>query len=285
MKRKKEYRTTTGLRTYHFGWSSVTKSSKPRGGPGTKVYANAAATHIVYIEDGAVARDGHITYIDSSRVETLPNGERYAVSNISTFYQERVEFFELVEKFERENHGDKTTIDFSMNTQMWAAVAADQECDLTVVQAYQAYLGLAIERATNAAIVIDSDSVIIKPDAAEAHRPAPTQPAPDGGGMSGPGDTASPPGEALAGEPPESAPVENFPTRFTGTVMISADRPARDIQQIVEAIVEQLTTLPGSAVKLRLEIEADVPSGLDRAKVRTLVENANTLGFIEKSIE
>jgi hypothetical protein len=36
---------------------------------------------------------------------------------------------------------------------------------------------------------------------------------------------------------------------------------------------------------LALEIDAEVPSGLDRAKVRTLVENANTLGFIEKSVE
>lgn len=51
------------------------------------------------------------------------------------------------------------------------------------------------------------------------------------------------------------------------------------------AIVEQLTIIPGSDVKLRLEIEAEIPSGLDRAKVRTLVENANTLGFIEKSVE
>ena len=67
--------------------------------------------------------------------------------------------------------------------------------------------------------------------------------------------------------------------------MVSADRPARDMHQIVEAIVEQLTIIPGSDVKLRLEIEAEVPSGLDRAKVRTLVENANTLGFIEKSVE
>ena len=67
--------------------------------------------------------------------------------------------------------------------------------------------------------------------------------------------------------------------------MISSERPARDIHQIVEAIVEQLTTIPGSEVKLKLEIDAEVPSGLERAKVRTLVENANTLGFIEKSIE
>ena len=75
------------------------------------------------------------------------------------------------------------------------------------------------------------------------------------------------------------------PTRFSGVVMISPDRPARDIHQIIEAIVEQLTTLPDSEVKLTLEIEATVPGGLDRAKVRTLVENATTLGFIDKSIE
>lgn len=84
---------------------------------------------------------------------------------------------------------------------------------------------------------------------------------------------------------PGSPHSERKPTRFTGTVMISPERPARDIHQIVEAIVEQLTTLPGNEVRLRLEIEAEVPGGLDRAKVRTLVENANTLGFVEKSIE
>ena len=69
------------------------------------------------------------------------------------------------------------------------------------------------------------------------------------------------------------------------SVMISSDRPARDIHQIVEAVVEQLTTLPRSEVTLKLEIDAEVPSGLDRAKVRTLIENANTLGFIEKTIK
>ena len=79
--------------------------------------------------------------------------------------------------------------------------------------------------------------------------------------------------------------TETKPTRFIGTVMISSDRPARDIHQIVEAVVEQLTTLPGSEVTLKLEIDAEVPSGLDRAKVRTLIENANTLGFIEKTIK
>jgi predicted AAA+ superfamily ATPase len=147
-----------------------------------------------------------------------------------------------------------------------------------------AYLGLAIEQAANAAIVIDSDSVILTPAVAEAHRPAPPQPS-SGGASGGPND--KPPGMA---EPPSAGPptppaAEKKPTRFAGAVMISPDRPARDMHQIVEAIVEQLTTMPGSKVTLRLEIDAEVPSGLDRAKVRTLVENANTLNFIEKSVE
>ena len=146
------------------------------------------------------------------------------------------------------------------------------------------YLGLAIERAVSAVIVIDSDSVIVRPEVAEAHRPAPSQP---GTGNTSPGTSdGTPPSDGVPTDGgPTAPPTEKKPTRFSGAVMISPERPARDIHQIVEAIVEQLTTLPGSQVKIRLEIEADVPDGLDRAKVRTLIENANTLGFIEKSVE
>jgi predicted AAA+ superfamily ATPase len=147
------------------------------------------------------------------------------------------------------------------------------------------YLGLAIDRASHAAVVIDSYSVIVKPDVAAAHRPAPPAQSGTGAALPGLSDKAQETWGGQSAGPPTSPPPDKKPTRFTGTVMISPERPARDIHQIVEAIVEQLTTLPGSQVKLRLEIEADVPSGLDRARVRTLVENANTLGFIEKSIE
>ena len=145
------------------------------------------------------------------------------------------------------------------------------------------YLGLAIDHASSAMIVIDGDSVIIRPEVAEAHRPVPSQPTEPGPGTPPIGDPAEP-GEQTPGQGP-IPPVERNPTRFSGTVMISPDRPARDMHQIVEAIVEQLTTLQGSKVTLRLEIEAEVPNGLDRAKVRTLIENANTLGFAEKSVE
>ena len=147
----------------------------------------------------------------------------------------------------------------------------------------QTYVGLAISGASTVQVVIDSESVIVKPDVAEAHRPqppaTPTSPSQSGSVVQG-----GPVTDSGAPNTAPATPKEKAPTRFIGTVMISPDRPARDMHQIVEAIVEQLTTLPGSEVSLRLEIEAEVPSGLDRAKVRTLVENATTLGFIEKMI-
>jgi predicted AAA+ superfamily ATPase len=143
------------------------------------------------------------------------------------------------------------------------------------------YSGLAIENTMHAVVVVDRDSVIVDPEVAKANRPKPNDPGPlqpedgtDGGGMSG-GDQTN---------LPIQPPPERLPTRFYGTVLISPDRPARDMHQIVEAIVEQLTTLPGADVTLRLEIEADVPAGLDKGKMRTLIENANTLGFVDKGV-
>ena len=147
------------------------------------------------------------------------------------------------------------------------------------------YLGLAISHAGNAVVVIDSDSIIVKPDVAETHRPSPVPPEPTGNPDEATETSGETSGSQNTGGTSESTTTEKRPTRFAGTVMVSAERPARDMHQIVVAIVEQLTIIPGSDVKLRLEIEAEVPSGLDRAKVRTLVENANTLGFIEKSVE
>jgi predicted AAA+ superfamily ATPase len=152
-------------------------------------------------------------------------------------------------------------------------------------EAKKTYAGLAIDHAGGAQIVVDSDSVIIQPDVAEANRPKPA--VVTGGNVDGSAGTPPAPGSSPMGTSP-TAPgpiVEKNPTRFSGIVMISPDRPARVMHQIVEAIVEQLTTMAGSEVTLRLEIDAEVPSGLDRAKVRTLIENATTLGFIEKVVK
>ena len=146
------------------------------------------------------------------------------------------------------------------------------------------YRGLAIDNAANVHVVIDNESLIVRPDIAEAHRPQPRVSTEDPGRGSPSLDNVPTP-ENDAGVVDDGQKIESKPTRFIGTVMISSERPAREIHQIVEAVVEQLTTLPSSEVTLKLEIDAEVPSGLDRAKVRTLIENANTLGFIEKTFK
>ena len=155
------------------------------------------------------------------------------------------------------------------------------------------YRDLAIDNAANVHVVIDNESPIVRPDIAEAHRPRPRaeahRPRPrvstEDPGRGSPSLDNVPTPENDAGVVDDGQQTETKPTRFIGTVMISSERPARIIHQIVEAVVEQLTTLPGSEVTLKLEIDAEVPSGLDRARVRTLIENANTLGFIEKTIK
>lgn len=143
------------------------------------------------------------------------------------------------------------------------------------------YKGLAIEKGTNALIVIDSDSLIVKPDTAEKHRLAPKEPAPGEGQPDNNRTFPTPDGGSAPAKPTSAG--DPMPTRFVGTVMISPDRPAREIHQIVEAVVEQLTTLAGCEVFIKLEIDAEKSDGFDRAKVRTVMENANTLGFIDKN--
>lgn len=150
------------------------------------------------------------------------------------------------------------------------------------------YVGIAIEKSSMALVAIDNEAVIIKKEIAEANRPRSPVPAKNDSPAPA-GGQAEPASYPNSNDPTATGSAtttpERDPTRFVGTVMLSSDRPARDMAQIIEAIVEQLTTIPNAEVTLKLEIDAEVPSGLDRSKTRTLMENANTLGFIDKQIK
>ncbi len=145
------------------------------------------------------------------------------------------------------------------------------------------YRSLAVKQAANINVIIDNESLIIRADVAEAHLAKQEEPTGEIEGESPTNDSQTKNGNDDSTS--EDDQTETQPTRFFGSVTISSERPARDMHRIVEAIVEQLTHLPRSDVTLRLEIDADVPEGLDSAKVRTLIENANTLGFDEKTIK
>ncbi len=149
-------------------------------------------------------------------------------------------------------------------------------------EAKGSYAGLAIKQSPSVPVIIDNESVIVRSDVAEAHA---TQ---IGGYVCGaPGEDIVPGGGGDATPPkdePTPPPPDKRPTRFIGTVILSADRPAHEMRQVVEGIVEQLTTVPGAKVELKLEIDADLPNGIDKNRSRILLENASTLGFIDREI-
>ena len=126
--------------------------------------------------------------------------------------------------------------------------------------------------------------MIVRPNVANENRPAPSSGSEETTTGESEGEDGTSTGGTATTTPAGGKDIEQLPTRFQGTVMISSERPARDMHQIVEAIIEHLTTIPGASVELKLEIDAEVPSGIDKGKSRTLLENASTLGFIDKEI-
>lgn len=161
------------------------------------------------------------------------------------------------------------------------------------------YDGLRIEQAQAEQILIDSRSLIVKAETAAKQREEddilraqrePAQPAEGPGGSTVTGPViAGPQGGVTGTDTPGPTPAptpqpDPLPRAFYGLVELSADRPARDMTKILEGIIEQITNVPGGTVTLRLEIDGEAPDGFDRNKQRTLLENAQVLGFKDKRL-
>jgi hypothetical protein len=138
-------------------------------------------------------------------------------------------------------------------------------------EAAQRYRGLRVFQRVPAAQIAES-MLLVRPQraleqlAAEEQAPA-AQP-------------ASPP-ELPVGSPapvdpqPEaSSPAVRRPKRFRGSVTLRPDRLGRDAGEIGEHVVSQLTSLSGSQVTVRLEIEGSCPDGVPEEVVRTAKENS-----------
>ncbi len=89
---------------------------------------------------------------------------------------------------------------------------------------------------------------------------------------------------SVSGQAAEDAPATP-PTRYFGTAELGADRAMRDFGAIADAVLAHLITQRGAKVKLRLEIDVELPSGFSTDVVRTVTENANTLKFSQQSFE
>jgi hypothetical protein len=137
----------------------------------------------------------------------------------------------------------------------------------------------------------DTTSLLVKPEIAQKQtdaETATTSPGPIAGG-----ETVGPPPDAqtIAGggkEPGASvgpSPAPARAKRFYGTVALDAARVGRDAGRIADEVIAHLSGLVGSSVKVALEIEADVPSGVPENVVRTVTENSRTLKFSSYGFE
>jgi uncharacterized protein len=113
-------------------------------------------------------------------------------------------------------------------------------------EAAKAYRGFAIEKSLNVPVVVDSESVIIMPNVALAYISAQAPMTPVGSPLGGGDGREKPAGGATgsSGSGKGETSGEKLPTRFVGTVMISSERPAREIHQIVEAIIDDGVSTP-----------------------------------------
>ena len=130
-------------------------------------------------------------------------------------------------------------------------------------------------------LYFDGNDLIVKPDiAAEQLAQQPTQP-PFASEPSPRAGTASPPSETDA--PP--TPPAKKKTRYYGRAALNPQRVNRDVPEIVEEVIQHLTSLMDADVEIRLEISARRPDGFDEKTIRTVSENSRTLKFDEHGFE
>ena len=75
------------------------------------------------------------------------------------------------------------------------------------------------------------------------------------------------------------------PKRFHGGVTLEAARVGRDAGRIADEVVAHLSGLVGAKVKVTLEVEAEISSGVPDHVVRTVTENCRTLKFDNHGFE
>ncbi|GAB4574743.1 MAG: Swt1 family HEPN domain-containing protein [Anaerolineae bacterium] len=119
-------------------------------------------------------------------------------------------------------------------------------------------------------VYFNDSAVLVHPDAAreqiEVVVNPPDPPPPDGPDVGG-------------SEPGPQPPTPSRYTRYHGTVELNAQRVASQVEQIVEEILQHLTSLQGSEVRVSLDIQAFRPEGFDEQVMRTVSENSKTLKF------
>jgi hypothetical protein len=134
------------------------------------------------------------------------------------------------------------------------------------------------------------NGILVKPDVAYAQLEAETKPGP--GTPVRPPDTGTQPqptnggnGRATATLEPHASPKSPLPKRYHGSVSLDPNRVGRDAGRIADEVISHLVGQVGADVRVTLEIQATMPSGVPDNVVRIVTENGRTLKFTSHGFE
>ena len=156
------------------------------------------------------------------------------------------------------------------------------------------YVGLSVGRKIR--VLLEGESLVVKPDVAEAQFEAEKKPEPkidrddNGNGAAGGGggvvnkNGGEETGDGNGGGSGVVVETRQL-CRFHGSAKLDPMRLGRDAAKIAEEIVQHLTSMIGAEVEVSLEIQAHIPDGASPELVRTITENCRTLTFADHGFE
>ena len=143
-------------------------------------------------------------------------------------------------------------------------------------EAEQGYAGLVIQNALDAKVIIDSESVIVRSETAQAAMQA----------QAALGDTTTaPPEPAEPITPPVSPPGTVPKKKFYGTSSLDPVTAKKEFAVLVDEVVEHFTSVSNIEVAISVEIQAAAADGFDPSLQRTVKENCNVLEFKNAEFE
>lgn len=145
----------------------------------------------------------------------------------------------------------------------------------------------------NATPQLTDTALVVKPELAQKQRDADVaklggdDEGSDGGGDGGggnPGGGNLGTGTGKGGGPGGTGESTRL-TRYFASTTLDTDFPARDFATVQQEILAHLSGASGTTVDVRIEISAKTSEAFDDSVIRTVRENANTLGFDQSEFE
>jgi predicted AAA+ superfamily ATPase len=137
----------------------------------------------------------------------------------------------------------------------------------------------------------NDSGLVVNPAAAQRQLSAESAPMPPAPGSTTSAGSASPSTSGAGagkGQSTTSSPVGSparVLRRFHGTVTLDTERVGRDASRIAEEVIAHLVGLLDANVRVTLEINAELPSGVPDNVLRNVTENARTLKFDSQGFE